>query len=183
MVGAGGSIVGDVETVKSQIATRQTDLAAKRAYMTEQNPEYRRALEVIVALKAHLAKLEGGHNVGQADVKVPISKLPDVGFDYVHKLRELKYNQMLFELYSKQFEMAKMDEAKDNTLIQVVDKALPPEERSAPKRAVIVITATLIGFFISILLAFLKDATERAKLNPESTERIGLLRRYLQRGK
>ena len=151
--------------------------------MTEQNPEYRRARELISALKARLAKLEGSHGESQIDVKVPISKLPEVGFDYIHKLRDLKYQQMLFELYSKQFEIAKMDEAKDAILIQVVDKALPPEVRSSPKRAVIVTTVMLAAFFFSIFLAFLIEASERAKQNPESSERISLLRRYLQRGK
>ena len=85
-------------------------------------------------------------------------------------------------MYSKQFEIAKMDEAKDSTLIQVVDKALVPEERSGPKRAVIVIEATLIAFFISILLAFLRESSERAKQNPESAQRMNLFRRYLRRG-
>ena len=183
VIGAGAGIVGDAEGVRFKIANMEVELAAKRAYMTEQNPEYRRALEVITALKDRLAKLEGIHSESKVDVKVPISKLPDVGFAFIHQLRDLKYQQMLFELYSKQFEIAKMDEAKNATLIQVVDKALPSEERSAPKRSVMVVTAMLIAFFISILLAFLREASERAMHNPGSSERISLLRRYLQRGK
>ena len=151
--------------------------------MTEQNPEYQRAREVVSALKRRLAKLEGSHGESQIEIKVPISKLPDVGFDYIHKLRKLKYQQMLLELYSKQFEIAKMDESKDAILIQVVDKALPPEVRSAPKRSAIVITATLIAFFFSIFVAFFREASERAKQNSESVQRISLLRRYLQHGK
>ena len=181
-VGSGGSIVGDVESVRSEISSRQVELAAKRAYMTEQNPQYIRSLEMIAALKVHLAKLVGSHTENKVDVKVPLSKLPEVGFAFIHQLRDLKYQQMLFELYSKQFEIAKMDEAKNSALIQVVDKALVPEERSGPKRSVIVITATLIAFFISILLAFFRETAERAKQNPESAQRMNLLRRYLRLG-
>lgn len=181
-VGSGGSIVGDVESVRSEISSKQVELAAKRAYMTEQNPQYIRSLEMIAALKVHLAKLVGSHTENKVDVKVPLSKLPEVGFAFIHQLRDLKYQQMLFELYSKQFEIAKMDEAKNSALIQVVDKALVPEERSGPKRSVIVITATLIAFFISILLAFFRETAERAKQNPESAQRMNLLRRYLRLG-
>ena len=180
----GAEVVGEAASLRLQIAKDEVELAAMRAYATEQNPQYRQAIEVITALKSRLAKLEGDRGgISQIDIKVPMGKLPDVGFDYIHKLRELKYQQMLFEMYSKQFEIAKMDEAKEAALIQVVDKALVPEERSAPKRAFIVITATLIAFFISILLAFLREASARARQNPESSERISLFRRYLQYGK
>jgi uncharacterized protein involved in exopolysaccharide biosynthesis len=117
------------------------------------------------------------------DVKVPVSQLSDTGFAYIHQMRDLKYKQSLMELYSKQFEMAKMDESKESPLVQVVDKALPPEERSAPKRAQMMVIATLLALVISIILAFIMNALDTAKQKPESAERLNLLRRYLQRGK
>jgi uncharacterized protein involved in exopolysaccharide biosynthesis len=67
--------------------------------------------------------------------------------------------------------------------VQVVDKAMPPEERSAPKRAQMMVIATLLALVISIMLAFIMNALDTAKQKPESAERLNLLRRYLQRGK
>ena len=177
------SVLMKVEEIRAQITFKELALASKRAYMTERNPEYVRSLATLAALKTNLTKLEGSTNASVADVKVPVSQLSDTGFDYIHQMRDLKYKQSLLELYSKQFEMAKMDEAKESPLVQVVDKAMPPEERSAPKRAQMMVIATLLALVISIMLAFIMNALDTAKQKPESAERLNLLRRYLQRGK
>jgi tyrosine-protein kinase Etk/Wzc len=177
------SVLMKVEENRAQITLKELELASKRAYMTEKNPEYIRDLSILAALKSNLAKLQGRNDRAEADVKVPVSQLPDIGFAYIHQMRDLKYKQSLLELYSKQFEMAKMDEAKESPLVQVVDKAVPPEERSAPKRGQMMVIATLLALVISIMLAFIMNALDTAKQKPESAERLKLLRRYLQRGK
>lgn len=173
------SVLMKAEEMRAHITLKELDLASKRAYMTEQNPEYVRALATLAALKANLTKLEGSASPSGADVKVPVNQLSDIGFAYIHQLRDLKYKQSLFELFSKQFEMAKMDEAKESPLVQVVDKALPPEERSYPKRAQMMVIATILAFVISLLLAFIMNALDTAKQNPTSAERLNLLRSYL----
>lgn len=177
------SVLMKVEEMRAQITLKELELASKRAYMTEQNPEYVRGQATLLALKANLAKLQGKQDGADADVKVSVSQLSDTGFAYIHQMRDLKYKQSLLELYSKQFEMAKMDEAKESPSVQVVDKAVPPEERSSPKRAQMMIIATLVALVISIMLAFIMNALDTAKQNPGSAERLNLLRRYLQRGK
>ena len=177
------SVIAKAEELRAQISLKDIELASMRRYMTEQNPGYMQALATLAALKANLSKIEGGPIESGADVKVPVSRLPDIGFAYIHQVRQLKYQQTLFELYTKQFELAKMDEARESPLIQVVDKALPPEERSAPKRGQMMVIATIIALVISIMLAFIMNAIDTAKQIPESAERLNLLRRYLQRGK
>jgi uncharacterized protein involved in exopolysaccharide biosynthesis len=188
-VGGGGSsrvnstVLAKAEELRAQITLRNVELASMRRFMTEQNPAYMQALATLSALKDNLTKLEGSTNASGADVKVPVNQLSDTGFAYIHQMRDLKYKQSLMELYSKQFEMAKMDEAKESPLVQVVDKALPPEERSSPKRAQMMVIATILALLISIMLAFIMDALDTAKQIPKSAERLILLRRYLQRGK
>jgi uncharacterized protein involved in exopolysaccharide biosynthesis len=177
------SVLMKAEEMRAQITLKELELASKSAFMTEQNPEYVRGLATLSALKANLVKLEGKQDGASNDVKVPVSRLSDTGFAYIHQMRDLKYKQSLFELYTKQFEMAKMDEAKEPSLIQVVDQAQPLEERSAPKRAQMMVMLTLIALIMSILLAFIMNALDAAKQNPGSAERLNLLRRYLQRGK
>ncbi len=176
----GGAIIEAVANVRAQIAAKEVELAAMGAFATPQNPDYRQIQQVIVGLRAQLAKLEA-NSVG-SDIKVPTGKLPETGLEFLRKTREFKYQETLFELLSKQFEIAKIDEAKDSALIQVVDKALVPEQKSKPKRSLIVILATMMAFFIGVLLAFFKEASARASLDPASAERMSLLRRYLRRG-
>jgi uncharacterized protein involved in exopolysaccharide biosynthesis len=177
------TVLVKAEDLRTQITLKDIELASMRRYMTEQNPTYMQALATLAALKANLTKLEGRPTESGADIKVPVNKLPDIGFAYIHQLRQLKYQQTLFELYTKQFELAKMDEAKESPLVQVVDKALIPEERSYPKRAQMMMIASIIALLISIILAFIMNALDTAKQKPESAERLNLLRRYLQRGK
>ena len=176
----GGAIIEAVANVRAQIAAKEVELAAMGAFATPQNPDYRQIQQVIVGLRAQLAKLEA--NSAGNDIKVPTGKLPETGLEFLRKTREFKYQETLFELLSKQFEIAKIDEAKDAALIQVVDKALVPEQKSKPKRSLIVILATMMAFFIGVLLAFFKEASARASLDPASAERMNLLRRYLRRG-
>ena len=84
---------------------------------------------------------------------------------------------------TQQVVVAKIDEAKDAAIIQVVDKALVPEVKSKPKRSMIVLLATILAFFVGIIWVFIKEAGERAGQNPEQTERMNLFRRYFRMGK
>jgi len=175
-----GALIAAVTNLRAQIAAKEVELAAMGAFATPQNPDYRQIQQVIAGLRAQLAKLEA--NSAGRDIKVPTGKLPETGLEFLRKTRDFKYQETLYELLSKQFEIAKIDEAKEAALIQVVDKALVPEQKSKPKRSLIVILATLMALFLGVLLAFVKEASERASQDPASAERMNLLRRYLRRG-
>lgn len=178
----GDAMIGAVASLRAQVAAKQVELSAMRVFATAQNPDYRQGLEMIAGLKAQLAKLERENVGGNGDIMVPTAKIPELGLAYVRKLREVKYQESLYELLSKQLEMAKIDEVKSATIIQVVDIALPPEVKSKPKRALIVILATILAFFITMLLAFFKEANAKSSNNSESAQRLSLLRRYLRFG-
>ncbi|MFH1702888.1 MAG: GNVR domain-containing protein [Nitrospirota bacterium] len=104
--------------------------------------------------------------------------MPEVGTEYVRKLRDLKFYEDLYELLTKQYEAAKLDEAKEAALIQVIDKAIPPEKIAKPKRLLIILIATFTGFFLSIFVAFFVEYKERASKDPENRERFETLKRY-----
>ncbi len=84
----------------------------------------------LTALRSQLARLEQASDVNG-------------GPDYVSKYREFKYQETLFDLFARQYELARVDESREGALIQVVDKAAPPERKSKPKRAITAIVATL----------------------------------------
>ena len=178
----GEAIIEASATLRAQVAAKEVELQAMGAFATPQNPDYRRLQQVLVGLRMQLAKVQRNSVQGRGDVMVPTGKLPETGLEFMRKMRELKYQETLFELLSKQFEIAKIEEAKEAALIQVVDKALPPDKKSKPKRALIVILVTLMAFFIGVLMSFFREAKERASQDPATAERINLLRRYLRRG-
>jgi uncharacterized protein involved in exopolysaccharide biosynthesis len=89
-------------------------------------------------------------------------------------MREFKAQESLVELLTKQYEMAKLYEAKDASPFQVIQKAKVPERKSKPARAMIVVTATFAAFFFSILVAFVSDNFDR--MPEENRERWKSLR-------
>lgn len=158
------AIIQAVADVKAQIAAKQVELSAMRNFATEQNPDFMRTQQQISAMQKQLAQMERGQP-SVADVAVPTGKLPESGLAYIRALREMKYQEALFELMSKQFEMAKVDEARDNSLIQVLDVAIPPDHKSKPKRALIVALGLIGGLFLGTLVALLKEQSRNAQLD------------------
>jgi len=110
------------------------------------------------------------------DAELILDKTLITSLQYIDAVRNLKYQEAVWEILAKQFEMAKLDEAKDFPLIQILDKATPPEKKTKPKRSLIVILATLVAFFLAVIWAFITESLQRAKEQPEQAERLTALR-------
>jgi uncharacterized protein involved in exopolysaccharide biosynthesis len=102
------------------------------------------------------------------------------GLDNLGRLRDVKYYEFLYELLAKQYELAKIDEAKDSTVIQILDKGMAPDRRSRPKRTLIVLSAALVALLGAVIWAFAREATSRAETNPAQSPRLRALRGYLR---
>ena len=174
-----GLSVAAAAALRAQIAAKEIQLYAMRSFATESNPDLKRAQQELSGLQTELAKMERNATSGKGDVMVPFGKAPSIGLEYVRRFRDMKYYETLFEVLAKQYEIARIDEAKDATLIQVLDKAVEPERKSRPKRALIVILAALAAGFLAVLLAFIREAAEKARGDPKRGQQIAVLRRYL----
>ena len=64
---------------------------------------------------------------------------------YMSKYREFKYNLALFEIIAQQYEVARLDEAREGKAIQVIDVAIAPEKKSRPKRGLIAVVVTILA--------------------------------------
>ena len=180
--GQSKAILGAEAELRAQIAAKEVELSAMRSFATEQNPDFRRVEQILSSLHSQLTKLEHDNHANNVEMTSK-GKIPELAVEYGHKMRDLKYYEKLFEFMTQQVLVAKIDEAKDAAIIQVVDKALVPEVKSKPKRASLVLLATILAFFVGIIWVFIKEAGERAGQNPEQTERINFLRRYFRQGK
>ena len=96
--------------------------------------------------------------------------------DYVARYREFKYHETLFDLFAKQYEMARVDESREGAAIQVVDLAIAPERKVKPKKASMAITATLASGFALLLFVFIRKALRGAAQTPETAEKLLRLR-------
>lgn len=173
------ALIEGVGSLMAQIAEKEVELKVMRSYSTPNNPDLQKTEEALRGMKAELAKLEAKGNTTPNPI-LPAGSLPEIGTEYARKLRDLKFNETLVTLLIQQYELAKLDEARDAVVIQVVDKAVRPEKEAKPKRGLMIIVATFGGFFISIVAAFFMEYKEKAYNDPENKERIDRLRRYLK---
>jgi uncharacterized protein involved in exopolysaccharide biosynthesis len=86
----------------------------------------------------------------------------------------------MFELFAKQFELAKVDESREGAVIQVLDVAQPPEKKAKPTKALIAIIATLASGFALLLFVFVRSAIRNASQDPETNDRIQALKKSLK---
>jgi tyrosine-protein kinase Etk/Wzc len=176
------AIIEEVTSLRAGIAAKEVEIQAMRSFATAENPELMRAEQELAAMRVQLTKLERGQgNASAADV--PVGNVPKAGLEYLRKLRDVKYHEALFELLAKQFEAAKIDEARDSLLVQQMDKAVPPDRKSGPYRSLIVLGSTFFATLLAVLIAFAMERLEQAKDDPQFVARLQLFKYYLRRRK
>jgi uncharacterized protein involved in exopolysaccharide biosynthesis len=150
------AIIEGIARLRAGIAVKEVEAKVLRSFATAQNPDLQRVEEEIRALRGELEKVETSKGRG-FDPLMPSGRVPEMGTEYLRKLRQLKYHETLYELLSKQYELAKLDEARDAVVIQVIDRAVPPERKSRPHRALIVLLATVTMLFLSVFIVLLLE--------------------------
>ncbi len=154
------ALIGGAAQLRALIAEREVQLKVLRMSATEQNPDVMRLSSELRALRGELARMESrnGGEAGSA-VDMPVGRLPEAAIDYVRARRELKLQETLLESMVRQFEIAKLDEAKEGPVLQQIDQALPPDYKSKPSRALITLAGTLLGFLAAAVLVVWRGYT------------------------
>jgi uncharacterized protein involved in exopolysaccharide biosynthesis len=155
--------------LRAQIASREVQLQALGRFATPQNPDLQRISSELSAMRAQLSKLEQG--TGGADKATPTQQAA------VKAYREIKAREAMMGVLTAQYESARVDEAKEGPLVQQVDVATAPERKAKPKRAMIVIVATLAGLFLGVLVAFVRQAMKKSAKDPETAQRWSQLKK------
>lgn len=151
--------------IKASITAQEIKLASMRGYLTESAPDFKQAQNELAALRAQMSRAEREEPATAGDS------------DYVAKFRDFKYFETLFELFAKQYEIAKVDESREGAVIQVLDAAQPPERKSSPQKAKIAaITTAAVGLAV-LLFIFIRQALRNAKQDSESQAKLADLSR------
>jgi tyrosine-protein kinase Etk/Wzc len=136
-----------VAELQARISVQEVKLASMRGYLTENSPDFKQTLTELNALKMQFSKVENSTSTSSDGEKD----------GYIARLRSVKYFETMYELFAKQYELAKIDEAREGAIIQVIDDAVPPELKSSPKKAIVAILSTMgIGVLLLIYLFFRK---------------------------
>jgi tyrosine-protein kinase Etk/Wzc len=161
------ALIESAAALRAQVVAKEVQLQGMRSYATEDNPEMLVTRQQLAALQDQLGRLTGtGENSGpnssdDSGLMVPEGRVPGAELNYIRKLRDVKYYDAISELIAKQFEMAKLDEARQGAVIQVVDLAVPPDKKSSPHRTMTVMAVAMLGLFAACGWCIVAEAAER----------------------
>lgn len=141
--------------LRAEIVSKEVQLASLRSFQTNENPEVKAVEAALAKLRGQLGSLTGGGRSG--GLMLSAGAMPSLGLEYVRLMREVKTQEAIFEQLAKQYEVAKLSEAKDSSSIQILDEAVAPQQKSKPKRSLIVILSTVTAFFLGIFIAFIQE--------------------------
>lgn len=154
--------------LKAEATAAEVRVQTLRRSLADNAPEMQQAQTLLGALRGQLSKAEASTNTpGSAD--------------YVSKYREFKYQETLFDLFSRQYEMARLDESREGALIQVVDVATPAEHKSKPKRALTAIATTLVTLLTLCVFVVMRHFWRQSAARPENAVKLAQLRTALGR--
>jgi len=155
--------------LKAAVTAQEIKLASMRGYLTESAPDFKQAQTELSAMRGQMARAEKEEPASSGDS------------DYIAKFRDFKYFETLFELFAKQYEMARVDESREGAIIQVVDTAVAPERKSRPKKALIAMMTTLALGFGLLLFIFIRQALRGANQTPKTAKKVTRLRQAWRR--
>ncbi len=181
--GQAEAVIATIMQLRAQISASQVELGALRTSATDQNPQVITLQSQIAGLRAQLADYEKGHPGADSlagNVLTPTSQVPAASLEYLRRVRDVRYQETLFEFMTKQYEMARVDEARQSQMIQVVDKAIVPDKRSWPPRALLTLLAFILGAMISSFWVILQSTYRQAMQNPETAPKMSQLREMLR---
>jgi tyrosine-protein kinase Etk/Wzc len=181
-IGQTGVVIQQIAQLQSQIITREVQLDALRTSSTDQNPDVIRLNSELGGLREQVAQLESAqktsHNPG--DITLSSRSLPQDQIVYLRKQRDVQYHTLIFDLIARQFEAARLDEAKASPVIQVLDAAQPPDRKSGPFRALWTLAGGFLGFLFGCSRVIASYVFARVEADPVSARRLGQFRHALR---
>ena len=148
------AIIESFGDLRGRLAAKEVELQVLRSYATDSNPQMQTIKAEIGGLRRQLTDAQEGT---LRDIFIPTNRIPDLSLQYARLLRDAKVQETLFELLTQQYELARIQEAKDSPTIQVLDLATVPEKKSGPKRGLIVALATLSALVLTSIWAFIAE--------------------------
>ena len=168
-------------------AAENAMMASQRKYglipFAPHDPGVEKILATIQAVQKQLTNMQHANPKAQQSSSSIMStdQVPEAGMEYLRRTRDLKHADTTHQLISQQYQMAKVDEAQDAPILQVLDTAIPPERRSSPKRTQMIMVSLVASAFLMCLIAFMLEAKRKAQEDPEQAEKIADLKANLTR--
>jgi uncharacterized protein involved in exopolysaccharide biosynthesis len=171
------SMIESAAILRAQVVAKEVQIQSMRSFAADDNPNMVLAKQQLTALQAQLEQLAGSEHDTGSGINLSKGRVTEAGMEYLRRLRDLKYNETVFELLAKELEVAKLDEAREGAIIQVVDAAVPPDKKSSPHRTLIVIGMTMLAFFVAVFWVVVQQNLSRAFELPGNRRRLETIKR------
>jgi tyrosine-protein kinase Etk/Wzc len=167
--------------MKSTIAGKEVELEVLKTFAAKNNPDMKRAERELQSLRQQLKQLEERQEIVTPGAVIPTEQIPSLGMEYLRRYREFKYQEMLYELLVKQYEAARLEEAKESTPVQIIYEANLPTRPAKPRLFLLTFFAGGLGFFLCSLLAFFIELYKATSEKESFRERYRQLHCFMRR--
>jgi len=170
------SLIESAAILRGQVVAKQVQIQSMRSFAAEDNPELILAKQQLAALEGQLQRVAGSESDTGTDINLSKGRVTESGMEYIRRFRDLKYHETVYELLAKEFEIAKLDEAREGSIIQVVDAAVVPDKKSFPPRLLIIIGVMMLSFFVAAFWIVVRHGIARAFELPENQQRLDAMK-------
>jgi tyrosine-protein kinase Etk/Wzc len=172
------ALIESTAVLRAQVVAKEVQIQSMRSFATDDNPEIVLAKQQLAALQSQLEQIAGSQKDTGSDIVLSKGRITGSGLEYLRRYRDLKYNETVYELLTKELEIAKLDEAREGEIVQVVDTAVIPDKKASPHRTLIVIGATILAFLVAVSYVIVRRGLERTFSVPENRERLDAIKAY-----
>jgi uncharacterized protein involved in exopolysaccharide biosynthesis len=165
------TMIASAAVLRGQLASKQIEIRAMREFAAEQNPDLQRALQELASIEGQLAAMDAANDRKTGDLIAPKGTVTQASLDYVRALREVKYRETVQDLLTRQYEGARVDEARQGALVQVVDPAVVPDKPTSSYKVWIALAALFCSLPLALLAAAVCDVVSillRSRRNSNS---------------
>lgn len=170
------ALIGSAASLRAQMVAKEVQIDAMKSYAGEGNPDLQEQENELAGLRTQFNQLTGSNGSSPDDLFPSKGNVPEAELEYARKLRDVKYNQAIFEVLARQLESAKIDEAREGGFLQIVNPAITPERKSFPKRMWLTLGGAAFGLSLAIMIALLQVRVERMRANPIEAEQLAQLK-------
>ncbi len=160
--GQSRAMIASAAMLRAQVASKQVEIRAMREFAAGQNPDLIRAEQELKGLESQLSAMDVDSDNGAGDLVSGKGKITQAGLDYTRALREVKYREAMYELLTRQYEAARVEEARQGPLIQVVDPAAVPDRPAYHIMLWVTAGALLLALPLMLAAAWIAEAASIA---------------------
>jgi capsule polysaccharide export protein KpsE/RkpR len=150
--------------MRAELTSAEVRLQTLRRGLADTAPEVQQQVTLLAALRNQVSRVEAS------------TREEDNAPGYITRYREFKYQETLFDMFARQYEMARVDESREGLLIQPVDVALKPERKSRPRRLLVALGGYAAALFVLTVVVLVRASIQRSSSDPRTASRLQRLR-------